>query len=135
MPVTYRYEPAFDGFSVAVAGVPNEEERRLILAVARLFTFGLGVRRVLVDLGAVEAGDVEQGLDFAHRIASSLDIFSAMTLAILPARNFFFIPSKAVLALQQAGVAVMEFDNDRDAKQWLSEQRDAGRGTPRASAG
>src|SRR5262245_34659382 len=126
MPIAYRYEPEIEGIVLTVSGVVTWPERKIMMRVAEFLLGELQIRNVLLDVSRLSRnGNVDDAMAFGKQIQENIDIFRGLRLAVLPAKDFFYIPSIAVHAAQMAGVAIAECEDERTARSWLTEGRQA----------
>jgi hypothetical protein len=123
MPIAYRYEPDIEAISLTVFGVVAWPERQIMLRVAEFLAADLKIRNVLLDCSRLSKdGNVDDAIEFAKTIQSRLDIFRGLRIAVLPAPDFFYLPSVAILGIQGAGISVVECQSEAEARAWLAER-------------
>jgi hypothetical protein len=126
VPIAYRYDQEIEAIVLTVSGVVTWPERKIMLRVAEFLLAELEIKNVLVDCSRLtKNGDVEQAFEFGKLIAARGEVFRGLRMALLPAPNFFFIPSVAVGAVQALGITVVECADEHSARQWLAEGRQA----------
>ncbi len=122
MPISYRYESEINAIVLTVSGVVTAPERMIMIRVAEFLQAEVAIRKVLLDLSGVSKdGDVDEAFGFAKRIEENAEIFRGLRMAVVPTRDFFFISSVAVLALQRSGIEVVECQTEKEARAWLAE--------------
>jgi hypothetical protein len=122
MPIAYRYESETEAVILTVSGVITPPERKIMVRVAEMMTGELKIRNVVVDCsGLTRDGNVEDAFGFVKLLTERADIFSGIRMAVIPAPDFFYIPSLGVAGMQSAGVTVVECEDLRAARAWLAE--------------
>lgn len=124
MPIAYRYDPEIEAMILTVSGVVTPPERAIMIRVAEFLLADLGIRNVLVDCSRLSKdGKVEDAFAFGKTIQERADVFRGLRMAMIPAPDFFYIPSIAVAAVQAAGISIVECEDERAARAWLAEGR------------